>query len=287
MFYQIDHLTEYCFSRPVFLEPHQLRLRPRDDGGQRLQAFKLTVDPEPVGLTNTLDAEGNNVAIAWFNGLYDHLHFRAEIEIETIRQNPFDYLLTPSNNRFPIAYQACEMNALAYLRQRQSGQEQEQAVEEFAQQIHQSTNGQVVPFLCQLCDVIHDQFEIIRREEGPPHAPAVTLDMRRGACRDVAVLFMDACRVLGLAARFVSGYQEGDADQAQRDLHAWAEVYLPGTGWRGYDPTNGLAVADRHLAVAASASPELTLPIIGTFRGDDVTAQVHVNLELESETRVN
>ena len=287
MHYQIDHLTEYCFSRPVFLEPHQLRLRPRDDGGQRLQRFMLTVEPQPVGLTNTLDAEGNNVAIAWFNGLYDHLRIRAEIEIETIRENPYDYLLTPSNNRFPVEYPVCETNALAHLRQRQPGQESGRSVADFAEQIHQSTNGQVIPFLRRLCDVIHDQFEIIRREEGPPHAPAVTLEMGCGACRDVAVLFIDACRVLGLAARFVSGYQEGDADQVQRDLHAWAEVYLPGTGWRGYDPTNGLAVADRHLAVAASASPELTIPIIGTFRGDDVTAQVHVNLELEFETSVN
>lgn len=287
MYYQINHLTEYCFSRPVFLEPHQLRLRPRDDGGQRLQKFMLTVEPQPVGLTNTLDAEGNNVAIAWFNGLYDHLRIRAEIEIETIRENPYDYLLTPSNNRFPVEYPVCETNALAHLRQRQPGQEPGRSVTDFAEQIHQSTNGQVIPFLRRLCDVIHDQFEIIRREEGPPHAPAVTLEMGCGACRDVAVLFIDACRVLGLAARFVSGYQEGDADQVQRDLHAWAEVYLPGTGWRGYDPTNGLAVADRHLAVAASASPELTIPIIGTFRGDDVTAQVHVNLELEFETSVN
>jgi transglutaminase-like putative cysteine protease len=247
----------------------------------------LTVEPQPVGLTNTLDAEGNNVAIAWFNGLYDHLRIRAEIEIETIRENPYDYLLTPSNNRFPIEYPVCETSALAHLRQRQPGQEPGRSVADFAEQIHQSTNGQVIPFLRRLCDVIHDEFEIIRREEGPPHAPAVTLEMRCGACRDVAVLFIDACRVLGLAARFVSGYQEGDADQVQRDLHAWAEVYLPGTGWRGYDPTNGLAVADRHLAVSASASPELTIPIIGTFRGDDVTAQIHVNLELEFETSVN
>ena len=287
MYYQIDHLTEYNFSRRVFLEPHQLRLRPRDDGGQRLQRFKLTVDPEPVGLTNTLDAEANNVAIAWFNGLYDHLCIRAEIEIETIRKNPYDYLLTPSNNRFPVDYPVCETDALAHLRQRQVGQEDGRSVTDFAEQIHQSTDGQVIPFLRRLCEVIHDEFEIIRREEGSPHPPAVTLELGRGACRDVAVLFVDACRVLGLAARFVSGYQEGDVDQVQRDLHAWAEVYLPGTGWRGYDPTNGLAVADRHLAVAASGAPELTLPILGTFRGDDVTAQVRVNLQLECETSVN
>jgi transglutaminase-like putative cysteine protease len=76
---------------------------------------------------------------------------------------------------------------------------------------------------------------------------------------------MEVCRAMGLAARFVSGYQEGDLDQDERHLHAWVEVYLPGGGWRGYDPTHGLAIADRHMALVASAVPSYASPIVGAI----------------------
>ena len=93
------------------------------------------------------------------------------------------------------------------------------------------------------------------------------MEQRQGACRDFAVLFIDACRCVGLAARFVSGYQDAYRSMGKRDLHAWAEVYLPGAGWRGYDPTRGLAVADHHVAVAAAADPQNAAPVTATYRG--------------------
>jgi transglutaminase-like putative cysteine protease len=80
------------------------------------------------------------------------------------------------------------------------------------------------------------------------------------------VLFVEACRAIGLAARFVSGYQEGDTDSTDRHLHAWAEVYVPGGGWRGYDPTQGLAVADRHITLVASPLSRYAAPISGSFQ---------------------
>ncbi|MEE2871411.1 MAG: transglutaminase-like domain-containing protein [Candidatus Latescibacterota bacterium] len=88
------------------------------------------------------------------------------------------------------------------------------------------------------------------RLEGRPMAAAETLARVRGACRDLAVLFIVICRTLGLAARFVSGYRAGAQNQQERYMHAWAEVYLPGAGWRGWDPSLGLAVAGAHVAVA-------------------------------------
>jgi transglutaminase-like putative cysteine protease len=93
---------------------------------------------------------------------------------------------------------------------------------------------------------------------------------------------MDACRALGLGARFVSGYQEGDPDQPRRYLHAWAEVYLPGAGWRGYDPSHGLAVADRHVAVAAGMRSDLAAPISGIFRGTGVSSRMQAEIRLRT-----
>jgi transglutaminase-like putative cysteine protease len=97
----------------------------------------------------------------------------------------------------------------------------------------------------------------------------------------VSVLFMDACRTQGLAARFVSGYHEGDPDEEEKHLHAWAEVYVPGGGWRGFDPALGLAVADRHVALAAAVSPAQTMPVCGTFRGTGVRAELVSKLEIQ------
>src|SRR5262249_17936328 len=109
---------------------------------------------------------------------------------------------------------------------------------------------------------------------------------RQGACRDLAVLFIDACRCLGIAARFVSGYQEGYGSTAKQDLHAWAEVYLPGAGWRGYDPTHGLAVADRHGAVAAAPDPLNAAPVTATYRGDNVTSEMNTQVSVEAGAAV-
>jgi transglutaminase-like putative cysteine protease len=96
---------------------------------------------------------------------------------------------------------------------------------------------------------------------------------------------MDACRSVGLAARFVSGYQQGAPD-LEHDLHAWAEVYLPWAGWRGYDPTQGLAVADQHIALAASARPEQAAPIVGSFRGAAATATLTASISIARADQV-
>jgi transglutaminase-like putative cysteine protease len=94
---------------------------------------------------------------------------------------------------------------------------------------------------------------------------------------------MAACRVWGIPSRFVSGCQEGDPDQPEGELHAWPEVFLPGFGWKGYDPTLGLVVADRHIAYAASALPEQAAPVSGSFRGTGAAASMAHQVELAIE----
>jgi transglutaminase-like putative cysteine protease len=93
------------------------------------------------------------------------------------------------------------------------------------------------------------------------------MQARAGSCRDLAVVFCAMCRSMGLAARFVSGYQSEAVVQPRAHMHAWAEVYLPGGGWRGYDPSQGLAVSTSHVAVAAAADPRMAAPVSGSYRG--------------------
>jgi len=286
MLFTIDHTTEYRFTRPVFFEPHHLRFCPRTDGSQRLVRFDLQIEPTPAGTTESLDAEGNLVTIAWFNDLHDHMSLHATAEVETLRENPYDYLLTPTNARLPIGYHPWEAARLGPSLRRSAVPIHVDPARELAEQLREASRGEVVPFLARLTETIAKRFKVIHREEGGPWAPATTIEQRHGACRDLAVLWIDICRAVGLAARFVSGYQLGDADQEKRHLHAWAEVYSPDAGWRGFDPTNGLAVADRHVAVAAAAEPPHSAPVTATYRGNNVEASLYADVMIESDSAV-
>jgi transglutaminase-like putative cysteine protease len=110
----------------------------------------------------------------------------------------------------------------------------------------------------------------------------VTWQQKEGTCRDFAILFMEVCRLIGIAVRFVSGYQQGDSNSSDRHLHAWVEVYLPGAGWRGYDPTHGLAVADGHVALAASSLPRYAAPISGVFRPGSAQSTIEYSLQIQA-----
>jgi len=134
---------------------------------------------------------------------------------------------------------------------------------QLAEEICHCVHGNPIDFLHELNQRIYNTCQYDVRPDGEPRSPSITWTKREGSCRDFAVLFAAACRTVGLAARFVSGYQEGDPDTTERDLHAWVEVYLPGAGWRGYDPTHGLAVADGHISVAASVLSRYAAPIEG------------------------
>ena len=129
-----------------------------------------------------------------------------------------------------------------------------------------NVEGNVGLFLTSLTQTIYESCIYETRHHGPPWPAGVVLAERRGTCRDFTVLFMAACRAVGLAARFVSGYQRGDADQEVHDLHAWPEVYVPGGGWRGFDPTLGLAVADGHIALAAAVDPAQAAVVMGQLK---------------------
>lgn len=141
-----------------------------------------------------------------------------------------------------------------------------------------------------LCQIIHGAFRYMKRTEKGVQAPAGTLDLGTGSCRDLATLMMEAARVSGVASRFVSGYLHGSASMAgHASTHAWTEVYLPTLGWRGFDPTIGDVVATHHIVTGVSSHPRGVMPISGTFTGagDDyagMQATVKTRLLDESST---
>ncbi len=281
MRYCIAHTTTYTYAEAAKLQPHTLRLRPREDLTQRLLSFELAIDPEPVGRSPIVDLEGNAVVKVWFaSSKCDRLQVKTTAEVETLRDNPFDFLLEPMALELPIDYPVSLQQQLSsYL-----SAPLDPVALALAQEIRQAVSGDTVEFLGELNQRIYSSCEYALREEGDPLPPGLTWRQQKGSCRDYAALFQAVCRAANLAARFASGYQEGDPDSRDRHLHAWTEVYLPGAGWRGFDPTLGLVVSDRHITLAASALPAGAAPISGSFSESSGRPQLDYQLEIETLT---
>lgn len=276
MKYEIAHTTVYTYDQPVGLQPHTIRLRPRSNSWQTLHNFGLMVVPAPLGQSEMIDLEGNSLIKVWFSSEpTQSLEVLMSATVETHQPNPFNYLVEPWATRLPIDYPTSLLTLLQSYGLGSRGLVDPIAFQ-LGQDIAHAVQGDVSAFLMELNQRIYQTCGHIIRETGDPLPAGLTWQQQQGSCRDLTVLFMEVCRSVGLAARFVSGYQEGDLDSLDRHLHAWVEVYLPGAGWRGYDPTHGLAVADRHVALVASAVPSYAAPIQGAITR---TGGAHTTLE--------
>jgi len=277
MHFTIRHQTRYRYSQPVRLSAQQLRFHPRDDGAQRVIAHRLDIAPTPVGRNEHLDLEGNRVAQVWFEEETDHFDIDVAMQVETLRRNAFEFILAPEAAVLPINHEHDIICARAYLERIQS----DDSVTAFAAELSLAVKRDTLSFLDRLNRQLFADFTQVHRDTGAPQSPAFTLQSRRGACRDLAMLFVDCCRAEGIAARFASGYQKGNLQSERRHLHAWPEVYLPGAGWRGFDPTHGEAVADTHVTIAAAASARDTMPVSGIFNGEGVSSSLDYSVEIQ------
>ena len=276
--YHVEHALRFGYSAPVSLDQMVLRLQPRTGVHQRLVSFAINSDPRPTKQTHCIDLHGNIRHWFWYERCHNHLHITTRAVVDCYNGNPFDFIVVdPGVERMPVLYAEPVRSATKHYRYRPNPSLQ---VDAFANQIVEQSGGNTVHFLTDLNSAIHERVEHILRPTGEPWEPADTLARGRGSCRDSAVLFMDACRAVGLAARFVSGYAWDAEDPNRRELHAWAEVYLPGGGWIGYDPTIGLAVADRHIPIAASPTPSYAAPTTGTFTGPPVDASLDWHIDI-------
>ena len=275
----VTHSTRYHYDFPVHLEPHIFRLRPRMSNAQRLLAFDIQIVPTPAGTTECLDQDGNLALNAWFDAPTRELSVRSQFTVEMLRENPFDYVLAPEALNLPLWYPNPLCAALTPYRQ--DGYVAE-SVKQYAQSVAAAAQWNTLWFLTTLSRQIFQTCRQVVRPDGAPWTSDETLRRQEGSCRDLAVLFCDTCRVMGIAARFVSGYECASASRQDSYMHAWAEVYLPGIGWRGYDPSRGLAVSNRHVAVAAGFDHDLAAPVAGWYSGSS-GSQMEASLTLEVE----
>ena len=277
MFLAIRHTTAYFYDHPVLLDPHIIRLTPRVDSYKRMMERTLTIIPEPDGSSMNLEYNESINHLVWFKRQTSGLTVISRLVMELNEINPFDFIVYPSTClNLPMKYPA---SIAFWLKPFLLDHPAHEKVKDFTQSLLQESRNNVVDFLALLARKIHNEFVYETRDTGEPHAPEKTLSDRRGSCRDMAVLYIAVAKAAGLAARFVSGYYF-DQSPKHPQLHAWAEVYVPGGGWRGYDPTLGLACYGHHIALASGAIPSQAAVIEGAFTGLS-GSQMQVNIGYE------
>jgi len=263
---QISHVTEYRFPSPVSLLPHRLLLRPRENHNVRIESSTLDIFPAHT-LQWKRDVLDNSLAVAAILVPSDLLRIASTVVIQHYDENPFDFLVDDYAVVHPFAYTSEDQIELAPFI-RAVYQSDRNQVQDWLGSLGLQTPMQTFAVLDRLNHAIAEGFSYQMREAPGVQSPALTLTQRSGSCRDFAALFMEACRHMGLASRFVSGYLfMPGSDIGNASTHAWAEVYLPGAGWKGFDPTSGEVTGDRHIAVAVARHPESVPPVAGSYLG--------------------
>jgi transglutaminase-like putative cysteine protease len=265
--YHILHRTYYNFTAEVWLEPHALRLRPREGHELRIESSSLKITP-PATLRWHSDVEGNSVAIATFDAPASQLLVESEVIIQQFNEAPLDFLMADYAIHYPFAYTPEDSVVLSPYMNQPEPTDRGLLTEWVARLWQPGERIQTYALLHRLGIHINQALSYRVREEPGVQSAEQTLACGTGSCRDFANLFMAAARRLGLAARFVSGYLHAPPSSADFGAtHAWAEVYLPGAGWKGFDPTSGEIAGTSHIAVAVARLPELVPPISGSFVG--------------------
>ncbi len=267
----LNHVTHYSYDRLVNLGPQIIRLRPCPHSRTRILSYTLKITPETHFINWQQDPQGNYLARLVFPEKTRQFRFEVDLVAEMSVINPFDFFLEPHAEEFPFQYEDWQRHELTpYLYKVAGGQLFDKYVAGISLEKKRS-----VDFLVALnARVQHDIGYTIRLEPGV-QTPEETLTKKTGSCRDSAWLLVQVLRHLGLAARFVSGYliqltpdvksldgpSGPEADFT--DLHAWAEVYLPGAGWIGLDPTSGLFAGEGHIPLACTPEPASAAPVTG------------------------
>ena len=277
---RLRHLTEYRYRQAVTFGTHRLMMRPREGHDIRILGRRTEVFPEAT-IRFVRDIYGNSIAILDFKKPADRLRIEVEADIGYIRDTPVEELIDPMAQYFPFQYAPEEQLELVPWRLPSYPYD----VTTLAHWLHELyVPGQQIETLDLLANLnshIFRSFKYVPRDEPGVQLPSETIARGSGSCRDYAVLMMEAARRWGFAARFVTGYIQM-AEGQHGATHAWTEIYVPGSGWLGFDPTNNKPVGREHIAVAVAREQEKACPITGTWTGpagafDGMTVEVEVS----------
>ena len=287
----LNHVTHYQYDRPITLGPQIVRLRPAPHCRTRILSYSMNVMPSKHFLNWQQDPQANYLARLAFPEKTRELRIEIDLLVEMSVLNPFDFFLEPHAEKFPFKYQPELARELApYL----VTIPPKPKFKKYLQEIEQLVARKKMPtndFLVAVNQRLQRDIGYLVRMEPGVQSPERTLELGSGSCRDTGWLLVQSLRRLGLAARFVSGYliqlkpdvRSLDGPSGSEvdftDLHAWCEVYLPGAGWIGLDPTSGLLAGEGHIPVACSPEPSSAAPISGGLEECEVTFSHHMQVE--------
>lgn len=279
--FDITHTTSYRYAKPVTLGEHRVMFRPRDSHDLRVLATDLQVTPPAQDIRLIQDVYSNSVAVVQPAATAQELTFVCTFTVEHTGSRALDLPLDPKAQHYPFQYEPEDRIALQPYLQPYYGQDQSALrqwalafVEGGGAQGTQGTQGDMPldsrDVLVRMNKAIRESMQYeVRYEEGV-QTPAQTLSLRKGSCRDFATLMIEALRLLGYAARFVSGYvYSAELEQATwaGATHAWVQVYLPGAGWIAFDPTNNLVGGSELIRVGVARHASLAMPMSGSWHG--------------------
>ena len=269
----LNHVTHYTYDKPVTLGMQTVRLRPAPHAKARIQSYSLHVEPKDHYINWQQDPFGNFLARIMFNEKVTE--FKIEVDVITDMQvfNPFDFFLEEYAKEFPFTYETDIKDELVpYLELKEKGKGLTAWVESI-----DKTPGCMIDFLVKANQKVMADFDYILRMEPGVQTCEETADKKSGSCRDMAWFLCQALRHVGLATRFASGYLIQLAPDVKSldgpsgteidftDLHAWTEVFLPGAGWVGLDPTSGLFTGEGHIPLCCTPNPSGAAPVSGTL----------------------
>ena len=281
----LRHGTRYLYDRPVTLGPHEIRLKPVPDCRTPVSSYSLAVRPARHTMHWHYDAAGNAVARVLFADKVPELGIDVALTADLAPVNPFDFLVEPGAERYPLTYPDTARSDLQpFLAIADRGERLQRWLAEF-RSAGKPDGRSTVDLLVEINERVKRDIGYVTRMEHGVQSCEDTLRLGNGSCRDSGWLLVQVLRHLGIAARFVSGYLvqlAGNAPDAPKadsaDLHAWADAYLPGAGWIGFDPTSGMLVAEGHIPLARAATPALAAPVTGSVEPSSSQMQVSMTV---------
>jgi transglutaminase-like putative cysteine protease len=292
----LHHKTHYQYKKPISIFPQVVRLRPAPHARTPIHAYSLKIQPGDHFINWMQDPFGNYQARLVFPEKADKFTVEVDLVAEMTVINPFDFFLEEYADEYPFKYtEELKSELLPYLQIKEDGNLLKSLISKL-----DLTKRRTVDFLVYINQIVHSEVGYIIRMEPGVQTSEETLILKKGSCRDSAWLLVQMLRHIGLAARFTSGYLiqlvpdvkaiDGPSGTTVdfTDLHAWTEVYLPGAGWVGLDPTSGLFAGEGHIPLACTPNPSSAAPIAGGIeKGAEAELQFEMSVtRIEEEQRV-
>ena len=286
----LSHVTTYSYSQPARFGEHRLMVRPRESYDQHLLSSEIAIDPEPRELRWLHDVFGNSVAIATFDKRSDRLRVENKARLLHLPSDLEDIHLEDYARTYPFTYSSEEMPDLLRSIERQH-LDPHRKIDTWARRfVGTPGRASTLALLTDMTNAIKHEFTYVPRSQKGTQTPLETLERGTGTCRDYAMFMIEAARALGLAARFVSGYVYNPSGRRRAigggNTHAWVRIYLPGSGWVEFDPTNAIIGTHGLIRVAIVRDIYQAVPISGSwsgFPGSYLGMQVSVDIGVDHE----